>query len=50
MIQTVMVLAGGFMALVMIALVRKVRAGQMPAPLSPEVLTRINAEYSELPQ
>jgi hypothetical protein len=50
MIQTMMVLAGGFAALVMIALVRKVRASHMPPPLSPDVLTRINAEYSELPQ
>jgi hypothetical protein len=45
-----MVLAGGFAALVMIAVVRRVRASQMPAPLSPDVLTRINTEYSELPQ
>jgi hypothetical protein len=50
MIQTAIVLAGGFTALVMIALIRKMRAVQLPDRLSPDVLTRINTDYSELPQ
>jgi hypothetical protein len=50
MIQAVIVLATAFAALVIIAFVRKVRAGHAPDHLSPEVLTRINTEYAELPQ
>ena len=50
MIQMVLAVAGGFAALVMIAFVRRVRAGHVPDSLSPDVLTRINTEYSELPQ
>ena len=50
MFQTVVVLAGCVAALMTFALVRKIRAGHVPDSLSPDVLTRITTEYSELPQ
>jgi hypothetical protein len=50
MIQTLIVLAGGVAVLALVAFVRKVRVSQVPDRLSPEVLTRINTEYAELPQ
>ena len=50
MIQTLLVLAGGFAMLLLIAVVRKLRMSQVPDHLSPDVLTRINTEYAELPQ
>ena len=50
MIQTLLVLAVGLAVFGAIVIFRKVHASHMPDSLSPQVLTRINAEYSEQPQ
>jgi hypothetical protein len=44
------VLAVGVVVLSVIAIVRKLRSAQVSDYLSPQVMTRINTEYSQLPQ
>jgi hypothetical protein len=43
-------LAVGLAVLGVISFVRRLHARQVPDYLSPQVLTRINTDYSELPQ
>jgi hypothetical protein len=43
-------LAAGLAVFVAITFARKLHASQMPDYLSPQVLSRINTDYSELPQ
>jgi hypothetical protein len=45
-----LVLAVGVVVLGVIALVRKLRSGEVADHLSPQVMMRINTEYSQLPQ
>jgi hypothetical protein len=45
-----LLLAIGVVVLGVIVIVRRLRAGELSDSLSPEVMTRINTEYSELPQ
>jgi hypothetical protein len=45
-----LVLAVGVVVLSVIAIVRKLRSGEVADYLSPQVMTRINSEYSQLPQ
>jgi hypothetical protein len=49
-VLTLLVLAVGLAVFGMIAIARKLHASQMPDYLSPQVLMRINTDYSELPQ
>ena len=49
-VQTLLVLAVGLAVFGVIAVARKLHASRVPEYLSPQVLTRINADYSELPQ
>jgi hypothetical protein len=50
LVQTLLVLAVGLAVFGVIAFARKLHASQVPDRLSPDVLMRINTEYSELPQ
>lgn len=50
MVQTLLVLAVGLTVFGVITFARKLHASQVPDHLSPEVLMRINTDYSELPQ
>ena len=50
MVQTLLVLSVGLAVFGVIAFARKLHASHVPDHLSPQVLTRINTEYSELPQ
>jgi hypothetical protein len=43
-------LAAGLAVFGVITFARKLHASQMPDYLSPQVLSRINTDYSELPQ
>jgi hypothetical protein len=49
-VLTLLVLAVGLAVFGMIAIARKSHASQVPDYLSPQVLMRINTDYSELPQ
>ncbi len=48
--RMLLVLAVGVVVLGVIALVRKLRSGEVADHLSPQVMMRINTEYSQLPQ
>jgi ABC-type bacteriocin/lantibiotic exporter with double-glycine peptidase domain len=50
MVQTLLVLAVGVAVLGVIAFARKLHASRVPDHMSPQVLMRINSDYSELPQ
>ena len=50
LVQTLLVLAVCLAVFGVIAVVRKLHVSQVPDHLSPQVLMRINADYSELPQ
>jgi hypothetical protein len=50
LVQTLLVVAVGLAVCGVIAFARKLHAGQVPDHLSPQVLTRINTDYPELPQ
>jgi hypothetical protein len=50
LVQTLLVAAVGLTVFGVIAFALKLRASQVPDQLSPEVLMRINTDYSELPQ
>ena len=48
--RMLLVLAVGVVVLGIVALIRRLRSGEVPDYLSPQVMTRINTEYSQLPQ
>jgi hypothetical protein len=48
--RILLVLAVGVVVLSVIAIVRKLRSAQVSDYLPPEVMMRINTEYSQLPQ
>jgi len=50
MTQTLIVLAACFVVFVLFVVVRRLRLSHVPDTLSSDVLSRINTEYSELPQ
>ena len=50
MVQTLLAVTVGLAVFGVIAVVRKLHASRVPDYLSPHVLTRINSDYSELPQ
>jgi hypothetical protein len=50
MVPTLLVLSIGFVVFGVMAVVRRLRVSQVPDHLPPQVLTRIIAEYPELPQ
>jgi len=50
LVQTLLVLAVGLATFGVIALARRVHSSRVPDSLSPQVLMRINTDYSELPQ
>jgi hypothetical protein len=48
--RVLLALAVGVVMLAVIAIVRKLRSAAVPDYLPQETMTRINTEYSELPQ
>ena len=50
LVQTLLAVAAGLAIFGVITVARKLHASRVPEYLSPQVLTRINADYSELPQ
>ena len=50
MVETLLAVAAGLAIFGVITVARKLHANRVPEYLPPQVLTRINADYSELPQ